>query len=127
MDADLNIIGEKDWYVKPPDNAEWDDHACAPHGLKPSSPEIVNAKSLVDVWSEFKKEVEDSLSGDKVGMFLAWNGKGSDCAKLFEVTDFLYRGQLFMPEGVKYFADPMGAIKNYKRNPFNESKRTTDM
>ena len=67
------------------------------------------------------------MSGDKVGMFLAWNGKGSDCAKLFEVTDVLYRGQLFMPEGVKYFADPMGAIKNYKRNPFHESKRTTDM
>ena len=71
MDADLNIIGENDWYVKPPDDAEWDEHACAPHGLKPSSPEIANAKSLVEVWSEFKKEVEGSLSGNKVGTFVA--------------------------------------------------------
>ena len=34
MDADLKVIGESDWYVKPPDDAEWDEHACAPHGLR---------------------------------------------------------------------------------------------
>ncbi|EJK64049.1 hypothetical protein THAOC_15253 [Thalassiosira oceanica] len=124
MDANLNVIGESDWYIKPPDDAEWDEHACAPHGLKPTSPVIMEAKSIEDVWPEFKQEVEAKLEGGKVGMFLAWNGKGSDLTKLFEVTEVLYRGQLYMPEGVKYFADPMNAIKGYKKNAFNEKNRT---
>ena len=34
-----------------------------------------------------------------------------------------YRGTLFMPDGVMYFADPMIAIKGYKRNELNEAKR----
>ena len=92
MDADLKVIGESDWYVKPPDDAEWDEHACAPHGLRPTSPVIMNAKSIVDVWPEFKKDVEVRLEGGKVGMFLAWNGKGSDLTKLFEVTEVIHRG-----------------------------------
>ena len=31
-----------------------------------------------------------------------------------------------MPNGVKYFADPMNAMKSYKKNKFNEKNRTPD-
>ena len=80
VNADLKVIDEYDVYIKPPDSAEWDhDHACKSHGLRPTDACIVNAKSIVEVWPEFKGRMERHVDGNKVGMILAWNGKGSNC------------------------------------------------
>ncbi len=56
-------------------------------------------------------------------MLLAWNGRASDCSKLFELTEVEYWGMLFiMPDNVEYFSDPMVPLKGYKQSIFNESK-----
>ena len=124
MDADLNIIGEFDEFIRPPDTAEWDDNATRVHGYHKNHASIVSAKPIVEVWARFKSSVESySTKPNTVGMMLAWNGKASDCSKLFELTEVEYRGTLFMPDGVMYFADPMIAISGYKRNELNETKR----
>lgn len=60
-------------------------------------------------------------------MLLAWNGRSSDCSKLFELTEVSHKGVLHMPRWVKYFGDPMVAIKVYKRNRFNNSKRKAEV
>jgi hypothetical protein len=108
MDADLNIIGEFDEFIRPPDTAEWDDNATRVHGYHKNHASIVSAKPIVEVWARFKSSVESySTKPNTVGMMLAWKGKASDCSKLFELTEVEYRGTLFMPDGVMYFADPM--------------------
>ena len=53
MDADLNVVDEFNEYVKPPKNAEWDPHACCPHGLHVHHPSIVNADPILAVWPFF--------------------------------------------------------------------------
>ena len=126
MDADFNIIGEFNEFIRPPDTAVWDEHATRVHGYHRSHESIVSAKSIVEVWARFKSTVESyTTKPNTVGMMLAWNGKASDCSKLFELTEVEYRGTLFMPDGVLYFADPMIAINGYKRNVLNESKSLT--
>ena len=123
MDADLNIIGEFDEFIRPPDTAEWDDNATRVHGYHKNHASIVSAKPIVEVWARFKSSVESySTKPNTVGMMLAWKGKASDCSKLFELTEVEYRGTLFMPDGVMYFADPMIAISGYKRNEWNETR-----
>jgi len=125
MDADFNIIGEFDEFIRPPDTAEWDDNATRVHGYHKNHASI-SAKPIVEVWARFKikSSVESySTKPNTVGMMLAWNGKASNCSKLFELTEVEYRRTPFMPVGVMYFADPMIAIKGYKRNELNETKR----
>jgi hypothetical protein len=65
------------------------------------------------------------MMGNKVGMLLTWNGRGSDCSKLFHVTEVSHRGRLDMPPGIsiKYFCDPKNVISNYRRCLLHESKR----
>jgi hypothetical protein len=55
-------------------------------------------------------------------MLLAWNGRASDCSKLFELTEVEYWGLLFMPDNVEYFSDSIVPIKAYRRIVFNKSK-----
>ena len=127
MDADFTVKGEFDRYVRPPADSVWEPEACASHKLKATDSCIMNARSIVDEWKDMKDEMEKYLDGGrKVGMILAWNGKGSDCSKLFEVSEVLHRGVCEMPRWVKYFGDPMCAM-SYKRNKLNESKRTQDV
>lgn len=114
-------------YIKPPPDAEWLEHACNSHKLKPTDTRISNAKTIEQEWPFFKQEIEQYLTGGKVGMLIAWGGKGADCGKLFEITEVLHRGVLEMPQGLKYFADPIRAIKDYKTNKLNESKRQQDV
>jgi hypothetical protein len=59
MDADLQVVGEFNEYVKLPKNAEWDPHACRLHGLHIHHPSIVNADSVLAVWPWFKSKVEE--------------------------------------------------------------------
>jgi hypothetical protein len=47
MDTDLKIVGEFNEYVKPPENTEWDPHACRPHCLHVNHPSIVNADQIL--------------------------------------------------------------------------------
>ena len=54
MDADFNIIGEFDEFIRPPDTAVWDEHATRVHGYHRSHESIVSAKSIVEVWAQFK-------------------------------------------------------------------------
>jgi hypothetical protein len=49
MNADLQVIGEFNEYVKLPKNAEWDPHACRPHELHIHHPSIVNADPILAV------------------------------------------------------------------------------
>lgn len=63
------------------------------------------------------------LKAISVGMMVAWNGKGSDCSKLFHLTEVEYPGTLYMPRWVEYFCDPMRAIQHYKTCKLNELKR----
>ncbi|KAL7549480.1 hypothetical protein ACHAWF_012747 [Thalassiosira exigua] len=56
-------------------------------------------------------------------MLLAWAGKGSDCSKLFHVTEVEHSSVLDMPNWVHYFYDPCKMIHHYKSCPLNEKKR----
>jgi len=124
MNYKLEATTEWTSYIKPPADAVWEEHACRSHKLRPR--DVQNAGSMLEVLPKFKEAVEKELQGGKVGMLVAWGGKGADCGKLFEITEVLYRGVLEMPQGLKYFHDPIIALK-YKRNPFHESKRQQDV
>ena len=87
MNYKLECTTEWTSYIKPPADAEWEEHACRSHKLKATDACIINAGSMLEVWPEFKEEVEKNLTGGKVGMLIAWGGKGSDCGKLFEITE----------------------------------------
>jgi hypothetical protein len=82
QDCDFNTIGQFDEFVRPPEGAVWNEQGCAEsHGYKPTDDFIVNAKPITDVWPLFVEEVERHLDeGSKVGMLMAWAGKGSDCS-----------------------------------------------
>jgi len=121
MDSELNITGEFNEYVRPPDNARWEDQSGV-SGLTKTDPRITNAAPIDVVWPRFVRAVESFLMGDRVGMLLAWNGKASDCTKLFELTE-IKRKDLNMPRGLVYFGDPMTAISGYKTNKYNNTKR----
>ena len=124
MDSNLKIIGEFDKFVRPPENAVWDKNACMCHGYRKDDFRIMNAGKILEVWPRFKSKVVSYLdSGRHIGMMIAWNGRGSNCTKLFELTEITHKGTLEMPQWVKYFGDPMVAIKEYKRNQFNNTKR----
>ena len=87
---------------------------------------IAGADSIKEVWPRFQAKVESYLGPhQKVGMLLAWSGKGGDCGKIFELVEEQYKGELEMPNGVLYFCDPVTTIKEYKTCKLNESKRTS--
>ena len=94
------------------------------HGLTRTAPRITSAAPIDVVWPRFVAAVESYLLRDRVGMLLAWNGKASDCTKLFELTE-VKRKDLNMPCGIQYFGDHMTAISGYKTNLYN-NKRQTD-
>ena len=98
MNAQLVIYDVFNEYVKPPDDAHWNDEANKlSHGLTRDDPRIVGGGPIVEVWRRFVAKVESHVLGTKVGMMLAWNGKASDCTKMFELTEVKYKGELSMP------------------------------
>ncbi|KAL9186565.1 hypothetical protein ACHAXT_005803 [Thalassiosira profunda] len=123
MNADLQTIDEFDRYVRPPSNAVWSEKTCAVHGLSREDPRIAGANDIVYVWREFHNFIERNLPDGKVGMLVAWNGRGSDMTKLFQVTEILYRGVLEMPKGLQFFCDPMMTIKHYTKCALYETRR----
>ena len=125
LDADLNQIGQFNEFVKPPDNAIWNEvGANESHGYHKDHPSIVNAMPINLVWPRFCQFVERHINGEQVLMMLAWSGEGSDCSKIFHLTEVSqWRAQLDMPRGVKYFCDPKIAISDYKSCLLHEKKR----
>ena len=124
VNADFKVIDDFDRYIKPDENAVWNEEACRlSHGYTKDTPEIKNANSILEVWPEFVEFVEKHITGDKVGMMLAWSGKGSDCSKLFNVTEEHYKDKLFMPKGLKWFCDPAKCIGEYPSCELHDSKR----
>ena len=99
LDAEINQIGQFNHYVKPPDNAIWNEViANESHHLHSNHPKILTAMSINIVWPEFVREIERHINGDKVGMLSAWTGEGSDCSKLFHLMEASqWRDQLDMP------------------------------
>ncbi|KAL7547323.1 hypothetical protein ACHAWF_015821 [Thalassiosira exigua] len=128
VDHEFNQLGTFDSFIRPPEGAKWNTKACEEsHGYKETDDFIVNASGILDVWPRFKSAVEGHLDrGRKVGMLLAWAGKGSDCSKLFHVTEVgEHSAELDMPSWVKYFCDPCKMIQHYKSCPLNEKKRAS--
>lgn len=115
-------LGEFDKYIKPTARAEdWSDEAMAIHGIYPNQDTIQNASQITTVWREFVHFVESKLdSGNKRGIFVAWNGKACDMEELFKVTCISHRGQCIMPRWVPFFMDPMAVIQHYKSCKLNE-------
>ena len=72
------------------------------------------------VWKEFVAFIEGHLSGGdhisnkKSGIFAAWHGKACECEWLFQVVEETHVGKLFLPNGVKYFHDPLTVICNFR-------------
>lgn len=87
----------------------------------------MNDRTIEEEWPSFKREIEQYLTGGKIRILIAWGGKGADYGKFFEITEVLHRGVLDMPQGLKYFTNPIKEIKNYKTNKLNESKRQQDV
>ena len=114
------FIGEFDKYVKPAHNAQWSEAAMTVHGNQPSDERIKSASEIETVWKEFVAFIEGHLSGGihspnkKSGIFAAWGGKACDCERLFQVVEETHVGTLFMPNGVKYFHDPLTVICNLR-------------
>ena len=127
LDADYKELGRFNEFVKPPINAIWNEQACKEtHNYHKEHPKIVNAQPIEVVWPKMVAEVERHLVGDKVGMFLAWSGEGSDLSKMFTVTEITHRGVLHMPPTVKYFCDPKYVISKYLKCELNEKQRKPD-
>jgi len=123
-DANGTNLGTFDEYVRPPAH-EWNTTGCEmSHGYKSSDAFIKDADPIEQVWPRFTAKIESYLdNGNKVGMLIAWSGKGGDCGKLFEITEELHKGVLNMPRWVVYFCDPITCISHYTSCQLNESKR----
>ena len=51
-------------YINLEENALWDPQCSSIHGLHAQSPEIINADSIVPVWSRFTDFINQHFSGD---------------------------------------------------------------
>ena len=78
------VVGEFNKYVRPPDDAVWNSHACV-HCLSASSESIKSADTLVKVWTEFVKFIEKYTS-EKMGIIEAWGGKSCDVKWMWRIT-----------------------------------------
>ena len=77
------VVGEFNKYVRPPDGAVWNSHACV-HGLSASSESIKSADTLVKVWTKFVKFIEKYTS-EKMGIIVAWGGKSCDIKWMWKI------------------------------------------
>mmetsp|Transcript_28371 Transcript_28371/g.67599 ORF Transcript_28371/g.67599 Transcript_28371/m.67599 type:complete len:1231 (+) Transcript_28371:374-4066(+) len=126
MGHDFKVLGWFDRFIKPRDNAIWNEEGCRlSHGYTKDTPEIVNANNIEVVWKEFADEVEKHVGGDKVGVLVAWAGKGSEISKMFNVVEDTHKGTLFFPKELVYFCDPAKVIGHYKSCRLHDDKRTS--
>ena len=113
-----------DEHVKPPDDAIWDQHATAVHGLTKDDERIVSADSIVGVWNRFNSFVDLHVGRDQRAVLVAWNGKSCDMKWLYKLCQ-APRSILQLHQSITYFTETMEVIKNYKNmsrtNPRLES------
>ena len=107
------ILPHFDEYIIPHNNAVWNDEVCcASHSLSASHPSIKNSGDLVDVWKQWVAHVENLTHG-KVGIIIAWGGKGWDIEWLWKVTKEIHPGFCVMPRNFRLFLHPIVTIKHY--------------
>jgi hypothetical protein len=115
------VVGEFDYYIKPPANALWSSHASAIHGLYATDIRITSAMALEEVWQKFVSFIEQLLEeGSKKGIIAAWGGQSCDCEWLFRITEDTHHGQLFMPRWCPYFMDPKKIVSHYSSCKLNQ-------
>lgn len=112
-----------DSYVKPPLQAQWNQHAVNLHGLHANHPSIVNADGIQTVWPKFVTWAESlTADRDQKVILIAWNGTTSDMKWIFRLTSQSGAWKLKMPNGFDYFCDPYRAIQHYKSCPLHPNK-----
>lgn len=113
-------------YVCPPEGAFWNEQACqASHGLHAQSPEIVEARPFVTVWTNFCSWLEEHLAPDDKVVLCAYRGETCDMRWIWKHC-LAPRSQLNIPDSIKYFMDPLEVIKNYRGCSLHPSKSKLD-
>ena len=59
-------------YIKPNDNAIWNDHATQIHGLHASHPSIQSAQDMKTVWNEWGIFIENEICTEEIGILIAY-------------------------------------------------------
>ena len=65
-------------YVKPTDNAIWDEQLSEIHGLHRTDRHITNADSFGVVWNQFCECFDEMTRQYAAVIFVAWNGEKCD-------------------------------------------------
>ena len=105
-------------YVRPGDEAIWDERSCSIHGLSKDDKRITNADEIGIVWKEFCKFIDRHIGPDQKGVLVAWNGQSCDLRwiyKLFQAP----RSILTLPDNLVFFMDPSIVIKHYSSCQLN--------
>ena len=90
--------------LSPPPGAICSTQSTAVHGLSLSSPKIISASPIEEVWPKFLEFIEGKLQeGGKKGILVAWGGQACDCEWLFRITEESHAGILKMPRWCPYF------------------------
>ena len=83
VQRDPNIF---DKHIRPSDDALWDEHCTAIHGLHANHPSIVAADDIGTVWAQFLAWINSRIGRDEVVILVAYNGETCNLQWLWKLT-----------------------------------------
>ena len=73
-------------YIKPSDNAIWNDHTTQIHSLHTSHPSTQSAQDMKTVWNEWETFIETEICTEEIGILIAYNEESCDLKWLWKLT-----------------------------------------
>ena len=108
-------------YVKPPENAIWNESACGSHGLHANMPCIQSADDINTVWSQFCDYIKTNVNQSDTVILVAYNGHTCDMKWIWRLTQSP-TAPCAMPPQIKFYIDPLYIMRKYKGCPFHKSR-----
>jgi hypothetical protein len=122
FDADARVFNK---YVKPRQNAIWDEHLMTIHGLCRTDRHITNADSFDVVWKKFVEWFNEMTRQYAAVIFVAWNGEKCYMKWMWRLTQ-APNANYHLPEKLRYFIDPYRVIDKYTSCSINQTKSHLD-
>ena len=116
---DIFIEEEFNEYVKPPQDAEWNEHTIAITGLGPTDQRIMEADSIEIVWGRFVAFINKYVPKTTRGIIVAWNGESCEMSWLYKLTQ-AQGSTLNFPARVNFAMDPYQIIKKRESCKMNK-------
>ncbi len=97
-------------YVKPPEGPIWDQKTTRIHDLSSESPQIFDAKSILQVWVDFCDFIHNHIHTDETCNLVAYDRETCNLKWLWKLTQALHTS-LAIPYCIQFYMDPLSIIK----------------